>query len=238
MSTNRIEPNMPLGQVLFAMPQCRPVLESLGVNTIRDRGKSLAELCEVRELDGRTVARMLVAMRDTRQQNTVVYIELMTLVELRDHLEFAHRDIHDALKRLHQLVNQAVTEGVSADAQVIEIRKKFKAFRLDLTKHLQNEAAELFPVIRRFAAGERSDFPSAVEFREHIRKFEHEHIQIDNELAKLTTFTAKKTWRAPVNAMVDGFSSAITALNQTLQKQIYAENAVLFPRLLGSASAL
>lgn len=238
MSKIQIEPNMTLRQVLHAVPQCAPVLECLGVNLTRDRGKSLIELGELRELDGCTVARLLAAMRDARPQFTVVCLELMTLVRLCDHLEFAHREIHDALKRLHQLVDHAVTEGDSADAQVVEIEKKFKRFRLGLTKHLQREAAELFPIIRRFAVGERVQFPSAIEFREHVRKFEREHIQVDDALAELATFAVNKACRKPVTVMVDRFSSAITALNQTLQKQIYAENALLFPSALGLASAL
>lgn len=87
MPTTPIDPSSTLRQLLLTMPENSSVMQSLGVSATRDGDRTLAELCELQGLEVRTLARVLAATRDTRQQALTFSVELMTLTQLCDHLE-------------------------------------------------------------------------------------------------------------------------------------------------------
>lgn len=234
MPTTSIDPNATLRQLLLDAPEHGPVLECIGINATGDGDRTLAEHCELRGLEARTVARMLAAMREARQQAPVVCVELMTIVQLCDHLEDAHRNLHEELKRLDRLTKTLAKEHAVANPKLLVIRKGFVAFQRRFKAHLRKESEQLFPVCRRWAASRNEMRRLRFSFKSPLAQLQREHNQADEALADLRSMVAGDAPSSSAQALVQTIADAVARLEHFVHEQIYKENQVLFPR----ASAL
>ena len=231
MPTTSIDPNTTLRQLLLA-PEHGAVLECLGVNLIYDGDRTLAELCALRGLESRTVARVLAALREARQQAPVVCVELMTLVQLCDHLEAAHRNLHNELKRLDRLTKTLAKENAAENPKLLTIRKSFLSFQRGFKVHLRKESEHLFPVCRRWAVSRNEKRRVRLSFKQPLAQLQREHNQADEALSDLRSMVAGDAPSRSVQAAVQTIADAVARLEHSVHEQIYKEGQVLFPRAL------
>ncbi len=232
MPTASIDPNTTLRQLLSVAPEHGPVLERLEINATRDGHRTLAKVCVSRGLEARTVARVLAATRDARQPDPVVCVELMTLAELCDHLERAHRNLRDELKRLDRLTKTLAKENAAENPKLLVIRKRFVVFQRQFKAHLRKESRQLFPVCRRWAASRNETGHARFSFKSPLARLQREHTQADEALADLRSLTAGDVSSASAEAAVQTIADAVARLEHAVHEQIYKENRVLFPRAL------
>ena len=232
MPTTSIDSNTTLRQLLIAAPEHGPVLECLGVNAVRDGGRTLAELCRSRGLETHTAACLLAAMRDARRRAPAVCVELMTLVQLCDHLENAQRNLHNELKRLDRLTKTLAKENAMDDPKLLAIRKSFVAFQRRFKAHLRKESEQLFPVYRRWAANRNEARHARSFLNPALAQLQREHNQADEALADLRSLVAGDASFSSARAAVKTTADAIARLEHAVHEQIYKENHVLFPKAL------
>lgn len=232
MPTTSINPDTTLAQLLLTAPELRPVWERLGVNPVRDEGRTLTELCESRGLESRTVARLLSAMKAARQEAPAACVELMTLGQLCDHLEDAHRNLRDELKQLDQLTKVLAKGEAAQHPRRLAIRKRFVAFQRQFKAHLRKESESLFPVVRRWAASQKETRQSLALVNPPLAQLVREHSQADEALADLRFLVAGSPPSSAAPAAVRSVADAIARLERTVREQIYKENHMLFPRAL------
>jgi len=227
---NHTDLSTTLDEFLLASPEQYRIVGPLGLDSQRDGRRSLADICQIHGLEPRTFARMLAAFACAKSQPPPVYLELMTLKDICDHLEQSSRvALQDELARLDQLTRVAAERYGAGHPQLLRIRKTLVAFRERFTAHLHEETENLFPLIRRLTTGKK-EARSALKSR--LARMEHEHNQADEALAELHALAGDGLLRPPVPAAVRTVSDAIVRLEQAIHEQIYKENQVLFRRAL------
>ncbi|MFO1515084.1 MAG: hemerythrin domain-containing protein [Verrucomicrobiota bacterium] len=234
MATTSIDPTTTLQQLLHAMPEHRPVMECLGVNAARDGDRTFAEFCELRGLESRTIARVLAAFREAKQRFPAVCVELMTLDQLCDQMESAHRRLHDELKELDRLTRTLAKENVAENPKLLVIRKSFLSFQRRFKAHLRKESEHLFPVCRRWAASRNEKRRARVSFKPSLAQLQREHNQADEALADLRSIVVGDSSASSAQAAVQTISEAVARLEHSVHEQIYKENQILFPKALGA----
>lgn len=232
MPTTSIDPNTTLGQLLFAAPEHGPVLECLGVSTTHDGDRTLAEFCELRGLEARTVACVLAATRDARQQAPTVCVELMPLTQLCDHLETAHGNLYGELKRLDRLTKTLAKENAAQNPKLLILRKRFATFQRRFKAHLRKESEQLFPVCRRWATGRKESRHARFFLKPSLAQLDREHSRADEALADLRSLVAGDAQSPSAQSAVQTIADAVARLEHFVHEQIYKENQVLFPRAL------
>jgi iron-sulfur cluster repair protein YtfE (RIC family) len=225
--------NTPLHQVLLTTPRCQPLLIELGINPHLDGDRSLEEVCHAHNLEPQTVARLLGALAKTIARVPTVAVKLMLLSDLCDHLEQPQQIcLHDELKKLDRMTRTAAKQKGEANPQLLAIRDAFVAFRALLAAHLLAETTDIFPMIRRLAAGETQERPTRSALETRLNRMEHEHNQVDEALAELGMLVANKSLQLQFPVLTRNMEAAINRLAHTVHEQIYHENQVLFLRAL------
>lgn len=231
MSTRFIDPDTRLEELLLAAPEWGPVLERFGVPATRDRAGTLAEFCDLHGLELHTVARMLEAMRAASPPCPVVCLELMTLDQVCDHLESAHRDLQEELQRADQLIKTLVKQTAAEHPKLLTIQKCFVAFHRRLKAHLRAESGHLFPVLRKWQAATNGGRCGVNRLRLPLARLEREHDQADESLAALRGAIEDESSCSSTHAGMRAIAEAVGRLDRSVHEQIYKENRLLFPNL-------
>lgn len=230
MPTHSIHSHTTLKQLRRAWPGCGPVLERLGAVTTRDEDSTLAEFCVQHGLESRAAVRLLAAMRGARQHLPAACVELMTLAQLCDHLEIAHHDLQDELKRLDRLTKVVVRASGERHPTLWAIRRGFVTFQRRFKAHLRRESEQLFPIIRRWetttpdARGGRGveELP--------LRPLDREHDQADEAMVDLRGLVTRAGPSSPARTALQSVAEAVIRLERSVHEQIYQEHRVLFPK--------
>lgn len=231
MSVCSIDPDTRLEQLLLAVPEWGPVLERFGVTATRDRAGTLAEFCDVHGLELHTVVRMLEAIREANPPCADVCLELMTLDQVCDHLESAHRDLQEELQRVDQMIKTLVKRSAAEHPKLLTIQECFVAFQRRLKAHLRVESGHLFPVLRQWQAATDGGRRDAIRTRLSLARLERDHDQVDESLANLRGVIGEEPSSASPNAGIRTIAEAVGRLERSVHEQIYKENRLLFSNL-------
>jgi len=217
-----------LFEILQTAPPQRALWERLGIDVSRHQDQSLAEVCRNLGLDLPTVVRLLAALDETPQNSPAIIAELMTLEELCAYLEHRQERLLAELTGLDTLTRRAAEE--SGGTRLLKIRATFLSFRSEFAAHLHEEAAELFPDLRRppKPVGDRDRAAQ----RSRLARLAREHSQADEALSELGSLADGKSSPGTMSSALREISAAISRLHQIVHEEIYAENRILFPRAL------
>lgn len=217
-----------LFESLQIAPQQRALWERLGINVSRHRDQSLDEVCRILGLDLPTVVRLLAALDETPQNPPAVIVELLTMEELCAYIEHRQERLLAELAGLDTLTRRAAEE--SGGTRLLKIRAAFLSFRSRFAAHLHEEAADLFPDLRRppKAVGHLDRATQ----RSRLARFAREHSQADEALSELGSLADGKNSPGTRSSALREISAAISRLHQIVHEEIYVENRFLFPRAL------
>jgi iron-sulfur cluster repair protein YtfE (RIC family) len=228
-----IDLNTSLGQLLLNCPECRWFAEELGIAVDDHRGKSLADVCRIHDLEPRTTARMLTAFCAGIHHSPAVSVELMTLTELCNHLERGnHVRLRADLRLLDQLTRIAAEQYASDDPGLLTIREHFVAFRKKFAAHLCEEAELIFPVLRQLDAAKAGKHPRRSSLKSPLARMEQEHRETDEWLADLRELVRTRASRSSRPGIRRTISDAFARMERKVHEQIYMEAHVLYPRSL------
>lgn len=229
----RIDPQLPLGDILRLVPEHRYLLEKLGFHVVSDAEKSLAEACQVKQLDSKTVARVLTALvRSPARDSAPVAVELMNLSELCDYLESVHHSLlKTELNRLDLAFRTVIKEAGGEGERFSLILERFHVFQQNLLQHLKEEAEVLFPLIRQLD-NERIARTGIMDIlKTPLEQMKREHSEADEELAELQALAFDDDWPSSLAPSLRILSNAFQKFETILHGEIYQENQVLFRRV-------
>jgi len=127
-----------LDEIRQSIPETSSLWKSLGVDPHRLGHQSLEEVCRIQKLDASTVARLLGAMHESRSLQTAVILELSSLPEICNHIEFdQHRRLHEALDALGELLSDAETHRFVEAKQLARLKATFTRFQEEFETHLR-----------------------------------------------------------------------------------------------------
>ncbi len=222
-----------LFEILQIAPQQRALWERLGIDVSRHKNQSLHEVCRNLGLDLPTVVRLLTALDETPKNPPTIIAELLTLEELCAYIEHRQERLLAELARLDTLTCRAAEE--SGGTRLLKIRAAFLSFRSGFAAHLHEEAADLFPDLRRppKPVGDRNRAAQ----RSRLARLTREHSQADEALSELGTLADGESSHGTQSSVTRTISAAISRLHQIVHEEIYTENRILFPKALSHWSA-
>ncbi len=230
-----ITPETTVGELVRALPARARLFENLGIDYCCGGKKPLAEACRAKGLDPATVVAMLAA-QDGAAVAPSANPDALSLAELCDHIERAYHDwLREELPRLDFMTRKVAAVHGDHEPRLHELRRVFEGFNAEMTAHLREEEAQVFPMIRRLeAAKDGGEGASALQAT--LAKLEAEH---DRAGAALTRFAELSDRYTPPEWACNTFRAmfdTLARLERNMHEHVHAENNVLFVKALAAAS--
>ncbi len=217
-----------LEEYVSRSPEHRRVLEHLGLVPDVAGKESLATQWRTIGLEPRTALRMLEAFDAAMTGVGTRTLELMTPAEICDHLERMHRErVRKSLDEIETLIPAAMKQDGAESSRLGELRNGFESFRARLDRHLKEEKAELFPLIR--GANDDARATTWRVLHATVTRMKSDHNEADENLAELSALAADSG--AP-----ESIREALARLETIMHEQIYQENQVLFPMVVDAGA--
>lgn len=160
-------------------------------------------------------------------------VELMSLTELCDHLEYARQvTLQIELERLDRLTRSAAQLNCEEGSRLLEIRNIFLTFHNQFVAHLRQETNDLFPFVRQMIASKNGVRPLRSSLKSRVARLRNDHNHTGETLADLRDLIDDRRFELPASQTIRLISKSIVRLDKAVQAQIYKENQVLFPRIL------
>ncbi len=226
-----------VGEIVRAVPARSRIFENLGIDYCCGGKKPLAEVCRAKGLDPATVVAMLAAL-DGGAETPAANPDAMTLAELCNHIEqFHHGYLREELPRLDFMTRKVAAVHGDHEPRLLEVRRVFEAFNVEMTAHTKEEDETIFPAIRQLESAKGDRTTAAANLNASFAKLESEHDRAGAALVQLKDLTdsynppdwACNTFRA--------LFDALARLEQNTHQQVHKENNVLFPRALAIGGA-
>jgi regulator of cell morphogenesis and NO signaling len=236
MTTVSIETT--IGEIVRASAARSRIFEHLGIEYCCGGKKSLAEACDAKGLDPKTVLALLTAI-DATSSAAPADANAMSLSALCDHIQLEHHDyLREELPRLDLMSRKVAAVHGHEEPRLLEIRTLFELFAPALAAHIMEEEVRVFPIIRTLeAASPTAATKTLTELRSVFANLEDEHSEAGASLARFRELTnnysppewACNTFRALYAGLAD--------LEFNMHQHVHKENNVLFPKALAVATA-
>lgn len=209
-----IAPEMPMRQVIRISGSVRGMLANLGFDRTDDEECTLETFCRQRNLDTKTLLRVLEGLDAECPQDFERSPEVMTLTEHCDRLECRHARLAETF---HQWL--AGSSGTGA--------KRFASVVGQVLAHLQREREWLLPLIRELDGAGSVSAEMRKELAYRLQVMRDEHGVLEEALAALEEWEdnevdsdqRSKTWLADFSGALHG--------------QIHEEEQILYRRVAG-----
>jgi regulator of cell morphogenesis and NO signaling len=223
-----------VGEIVKSRPCLAEVFEKLSIEYCCGNGKkTLDAVCREKSLSPAHVASMLQDAANEIAGPTEADLQAMPLGALVDHIVSQHHDyLRGALPRLGGFLEKVAAAHGNRDFRLHEVRELFAAMAAELTNHMWKEEQVLFPLVKRLESSREAFAFHCGSIANPIRQMELEHDDATRSLDQMQALTDRFT--PPDSAcntyrvLLDG----LAYLRQDMQRHVYKENEVLFPRAL------
>ncbi len=229
-----LDENAIVGGLVAAVPARSRIFEQLGIDYCCGGKLPLAEACQKKGLDPRTVVQMLAAF-DSAAAAPASGVDpaKMGLAALADHIEQTHHAfLRNELPRLDAITEKVARVHGDHDPRLHGIRKAFVALSDEMHNHMIKEEKVLFPMIRQLEGTRDIAVIHCSSLAYPIRQMESEHDSAGGGLALMHDLSDNFTppdWACNTyRAMLDGLAN----LERDLHQHVHKENNVLFPRAM------
>jgi regulator of cell morphogenesis and NO signaling len=222
-----------VGELVARRPRLSRYFENAGIDYCCGGKRTLAEVCEEKGLDPRSVLHDLEESATAPVEEPMVEPMSMSLTALADHIVETHHDyLRKEFPRLDEMTAKVAHVHGKNDARLERVRENFLALADDMSCHMLKEEQILFPMIRRLDRSERPVAFHCGTLANPIRQMEMEHHDAGDTLARLRELTDCYTppdWACNTyRAMLD----ALAHLEADMHLHVHKEDNVLFPRAL------
>ena len=227
-----------IGQLVADRPARSRLFEKLGIDYCCGGKRTLADACQAKGLDAKTVAQLLVAADDTVPTAGAVDAAAMSLTQLADHIEQTHHQyLKRELPRLSPLVEKIAAKHGPAHPNLAQLSHVFAAFREELESHMMKEERILFPMIRQIDAHPTSAggfHCGSIDNPIRVMELEHQHAGDAMEQMRALT----EGYSAPADACntYRAVMQSLAEIETDMHQHVHKENNVLFPRASRAAS--
>jgi regulator of cell morphogenesis and NO signaling len=227
-------PATTVGDVVAGDYRTAAVFERHGIDFCCGGDVTLAAACADHRLDPSALARELEAAKGTPARQDADYAS-WTLTRLIDHI----KAVHHAYLRANTAQNAAYARKI-ADVhgehhpELARIAGAFDGMATELTAHLEEEEAVVFPAIKRAeAAGRTASAPGAQDaetIARGVRALVREHEQVGAALREIRNLAMGFGPPADACATYVLTYQRLRAFEADLHKHVHLENNILFPR--------
>ena len=225
-----------IGQLVAERPERGRLFEKLGIDYCCGGRTSLNEACAKRGLDPDEVRAQLRASDACPVVGAEPDWATASLSHLADHIETTHHRLMRAeLPRAAALVSKVARVHGQRHPQLLELRRVFEEFALDLLAHMDKEDSVLFPRIRRVEASPGpADVAPALD--QPVRAMMTEHDEAGRALSRMRALT--NGYAPPLDACgtYRVMLSALRDIETDMHTHVHKENNILFPRALKAAT--
>jgi regulator of cell morphogenesis and NO signaling len=235
-----IDPNRTLASLVEESRTRARVFESLGLDYCCGGDQTLATACEEAGLDVDTV-RDRVAEASTQTDGDATTYEWNDLEDLADHVVDVHHDyLREELPKLEDIVGTVADVHGESHPELREVEAEFRELATEMREHIDEEEAELFPVVGKLDRGEDLSAEEVERLRETIRTFEEDHAATADRLERIADLT--DDYAVPDDACPSYRSmlERLDHLERDTHMHVHKENNVLFAKAsdqLATASA-
>ncbi len=227
-----ISPEITIGQLVTERPSRSRVFEKLGIDYCCGGKKSIAEVCEKKQIDPATLIDVLDAEAADAPEDGP-NVSDMALSDLADHIVATHHAyLRTELPRLGKMAQRVAKVHGDKDDRLQAVSQTFDAFTAELDSHMAKEENVLFPAIRLV---DRADQMPSLPFgrvANPIHCMEQEHDNAGAALERMRTLTDGFTppdWACNTyRALLDGLHE----LELDMHQHVHKENNVLFPGII------
>ncbi|MBS2037033.1 iron-sulfur cluster repair di-iron protein [bacterium] len=221
----QLNPEVQVGQLVAEMPAAARIFERLGIDYCCGGRQSLSAACQTRGLE---VEELLRELGDALRGSPHPDVTQLSLSQLADHIVSLHHGyLKETLPLLTRQVERVALVHGSRRPELLEVRKIFQEFVLEMTCHMEKEEQVLFPIISALEAGGSGHALGRI-----IEAMEAEHDSAGQALDCMRLLTdgyaipegACTTYRAVLQGLAE--------LEEATHIHVHAENHILFPRAL------
>ncbi|HEY8430033.1 MAG TPA: iron-sulfur cluster repair di-iron protein [Sandaracinaceae bacterium] len=213
-----------VADIVTAHPECASVLQSHRIDFCCKGELSLEEACRRRGIDPdallveleRTIAGRARLAGDVRETPTAELVE--TIVERH------HGYLRQALPFLSALSEKVARVHGDHEPRLVEIREIVSALATELSAHLDQEEAELFPRLLE---------PGASLQPSELEAVRGEHLWIGEQLRRLRTLTDEYVAPEWACRSYRTLFAELEAMETDVLRHVHLENHVLLPRFSG-----
>lgn len=228
-----IDPSTSLGELVLERPARAQLFERLGLDYCCGGRQTLAEACDRRGLDHKTVREVLEALDDAALEGSrrIEHFDARraSIAELCDHiLSVHHEGLRRELPRIAELVATVVRVHGKGHRELYDLERVFTGMRGELERHLEVEERALFPVCRAVEDDEAIDLPLDAEV---FARHEREHVHTGEALAALRQLAGDYERSRALCGTHRRMLDALRRLETDIHQHVHEENNVLFPRV-------
>jgi len=233
-----IEVDKTIGQLVTERPSRSRVFEKLGIDYCCGGKKTIAEVCEKKQMDPAMLLEVLDAEAAATPEGGPNVAE-MSLSDLADHIEATHHAyLRAESPRLTKMAQRVAKVHGEMDDRLQALSETFDAFVAEVDSHMAKEEDVLFPAIRLIDGAERMPSLPFGRVANPIHCMEAEHDEAGAALERMRTLTDGFTppdWACNTyRALLDGLHE----LELDMHQHVHKENNVLFPRAMEREEAL
>jgi regulator of cell morphogenesis and NO signaling len=228
-----------LGDFVARYPKTRKVFEKYSIDYCCGGTRKIKEAIEESNLDLNDffidLDTILNETSIQEKEEEKVWVD-EPFADIANHIESKHHAfLRQELPYIEELMSKILkVHGEKHGDFLFELDKVFKVLKEDLTKHLDDEEANLFPFVKTLDSITKEEIISIDKnkFEEIIGLLSNEHDDAGAALSKMRELTSN--YILPQDACVS-FATLyehLEALEDDLHKHVHLENSVLFPRVL------
>jgi regulator of cell morphogenesis and NO signaling len=221
-----IDPDRTLASLVEESPARARVFESLELDYCCGGDQTLTTACAEAGLDV-DVVRDRVA--EARTQGDAADYEWDDLGDLADNVVDAHHDyLREELSNLGDVVETVADVHGENHPELREVEAEFRDLAAEMRDHIDEEEAELFPVVGKLDRGEALSTEEVERLREAIRLFEEDHAATADRLERIADLT--DDYAVPDDACPSYRSmlERLEHLEHDTHLHVHKENNVLF----------
>ncbi|HEY3412471.1 MAG TPA: hemerythrin domain-containing protein [Armatimonadota bacterium] len=226
------------GELVRERPGRARVLDRIGILYNCEAEGSLADACRQNGLMLDHILGLLAASDKAEPLDGGRDWTGASMGELVDNIIAEHHDyLREELPRLSRLLGKLAANHADQDPNLPEVETVFTGLRQELELHLAKEEQVLFPIIRQIEAGNARAASHCGSVRNPIFVMEREHVGAKEALAKLSRLTNAYTapeWACTTHVAV---IESLGHLDNDLNRHIYKEDVVLFPKAIATEAA-
>ena len=234
--------NNAVGQVVATDYRAAAVFQKFGIDFCCKGNISIAEVCEAKNIDSKSLIQDLVlALKQTDQATTDFNVWPLDL--LADYIEKKHhRYVEEKIQQIKPYLAKIVSVHGVRHPELAEVESLFRQTAGELTAHMKKEEFILFPFIRKMAKAEHDhvsiDRPHFSTVENPVDMMKHEHQAEGERFEKIAALTGVYT---PPPDACNTYRVAFALLQEfeaDLHLHIHLENNILFPKAIAMEKRL
>ncbi len=233
-----VHPDQPLGEIVAAFPTAALIFKKYRIDFCCSGDRPLALAVEAKKLNVQDVIKELdeAYAAEAERKDRGVDWQSVDYASLVDHVVHTHHAyLKQELGGIAEFTNRIRNVHGSRHPELVRLDELFRQVRAELESHMQKEEAQIFPLVKQYAAdGSRQALADAVKT---IDELEAEHSAVGELLEEMRVITSDYALPPDACRSYTVTFQKLEELEDDMFQHIHLENNIMFPRLEKELSA-